>query len=238
MKPSDLLNTQQTITESFIDRCERFIDNCSTKVNVLDIGCGQGTFISKHLKEKYGQRVSITGIDPCDFRTENKYVDRFIVASLEDVKEEIAPSHLLYAHFVCEHMNDLDLVFRKVSHMVVKDGILIFTVMNPTSFEFLISASTPFSFHKWFKKIIERCPEREVYPTTYPYRSVIDLIKPLEKNGFSVVDKEFFCGTANYLRNNVVLCGLGRIYEKMIIKGSAYKLATHLLIEAQATTIP
>jgi len=131
----------------------------------LDVGCARNVII-----KDFPARFSI-GIDlEVHPKLENR--ERFIKGSLENLPFRGAVFDLLSAHFVVEHLDYPDLVFREFSRVVKPGGCLLIRTTNRLNYAFFLASVIP---TKLKRRIIRSVygKQVDVYQTRYRLNSTV-----------------------------------------------------------------
>lgn len=119
--------------EKKVARLKRAMGDLGPNLNILDIGCGQGAFISL-LRSKYGCRVA--GVEPYSPEAPRDGTLRMF-NSIEEA-ELLAPYDAITLWYVFEHVHDPHAVLQQCRKLLKPEGKLVFEVPNlagwPTQF--------------------------------------------------------------------------------------------------------
>jgi ubiquinone/menaquinone biosynthesis C-methylase UbiE len=147
----ELQNPERKL-DHYLDR----IDACTASgpKDLLDIGCGLGSFIARAVHRHPTWTFSGTDIEPeAISQTERRLPGATIVpASAEQASFAADSFDIITAWDVFEHVRDLDAVSSSVSHMLRRGGLLTFVVPvydGLTGPVIRRLDKDPTHFHKW-----------------------------------------------------------------------------------------
>ena len=162
---------------------------------VLDLGCGPGIY-AKILKgrgaEVYGIDLSSKEIEIA--RSHVSGVD-FRVGSAYDLPYKSGSFDLVVSALVVEHFGDVDKAFREVRRVLKRDGVFVFSIINPVTGVTHSMKGRPKNQRKfddyfeegkvesyWWRKL-----KHETMMTSY-HRTYQSWIRAILRNGFTIVD--------------------------------------------------
>lgn len=115
------------------------LGNLPSKSNILDIGCGQGFFIDKIIKENK-DKFNIYGIDlgkdliSIAKKNLSKYNNVFLenadASNVSNIKDNSID--LIYSVLALQNMKDLDKVISEMSRVLKKGGRAVFVINHPS----------------------------------------------------------------------------------------------------------
>lgn len=123
------------IQKAIADKLGSFLPDTSAQ-NVLDIGCGTGTF-TKVLREKY-KSSHITAVDISPQMIEvaknkmHKEID-FVVADAEEIDTD-KQYDVIASNATMQWFYNLDKTLAKYKKMLAKDGAVVFSIFGPLTF--------------------------------------------------------------------------------------------------------
>jgi ubiquinone/menaquinone biosynthesis C-methylase UbiE len=119
------------------------IKDIDKKIDILDLGCGQGFFIEKiieTLDKKTEGRVNIHGVDLSSKLlkiAEDKFIDSKNISFKNTDAGDL--SHLkdgsidkVYSVLALQNMNDIDKVIKEIKRVLNKDGRCLFVINHPS----------------------------------------------------------------------------------------------------------
>lgn len=147
------------------------------KLQILDIGCGEGSFLNKINPakfEKYGVEINKAGYELCRIKGLNVFNDK-----LENIDFKGTKFDVITLWHVLEHLEKPMELFDKVHQVLKEDGVLIFTTPNTDSLGFKWGKAS------WFHLDSPR------HLILYNQKSIRWL---LEQSGFKIigVENEFY----------------------------------------------
>ncbi len=118
------------------------IKDIDKKIDILDLGCGQGFFIEKILEtldKKTAEKVNVHGVDLSlkllDIATQ-KFAENKIVSfkntdasNLSYLKDKSIDK--VYSILALQNMNDIDKVTKEIKRVLKKDGRCLFVINHP-----------------------------------------------------------------------------------------------------------
>ena len=146
------------------------LDELSGKQKVwLDAGCGRNVTI-RDFPAKYSLGIDLE-VHP---ELENEH--RFIKGSLDDLPFRGGVFDLLTAHFVVEHLDYPDVVFKEFSRVLKPGGCLLIRTTNRLNYAFFIASLIPNGLRR---RIVRAVYGRQVdiYQTRYRLNTPIALRK-------------------------------------------------------------
>jgi len=136
-----------------------------TRGKILDVGCGNGIFLSYMKKKKW----NVLGIEPSPSAREN--ASKLGVPTQEDLtKIKKSSFDVIMLRFVLEHIRDPVEFLKKIKKFLLKDGILI--VVVPNDFNPLQISATKLGIKQWWI----RFPDHVNY---FDFNSISYLLKKL-----------------------------------------------------------
>lgn len=156
---------------------KNYINNNSI---ILDAGCGNNGIISEF---KSTTRL-IIGIDVNEkLLSENKIVDKKIIADLEHIPLDSNSVDIVISEFVLEHLDNPSLAFKEILRILKPKGAFIFITPNSLNPIMTLSKILPHTFHSLLRiKLLKK--EEETHPTYYRANNYRRLLKLGETTGF------------------------------------------------------
>jgi SAM-dependent methyltransferase len=159
------------------------------KSNLLDIGCGDGNFIKFLRKEK---KFNLFANELASSEAKNLKLilkNNFFNKSIENINFKKNKFHTITMWGVLEHLTNINLTFKIIKKILVKNGIIFFLIPNINSFAFkLLKEKTPtlaprdhlnFFNLKSIKHICKKFNLKLIH--RYQELPIIDLMYPLVK---------------------------------------------------------
>lgn len=121
---SDYINSKRPVGYDYLVKVEEKLKLLKNKnIKVLEVGCNNRPIIDKNIYKN----IILHGIDPDDSiilkNVKNKF-DKFTITSLEDI--EVSEKYdLIIIDCVLEHVKNNNLIFKKLSKLILDDGIII-----------------------------------------------------------------------------------------------------------------
>lgn len=116
-----------------IDTIEKFVNNKDGNSSLLDLGCGEGTFLLELLKNSIN--VDLHGTEFSEhqlaFAKSKVHNAKFKQANLENgIPYENESFDIIYSGEVIEHLNNPDFFVSEVYRVLKKNGLFVFTTPN------------------------------------------------------------------------------------------------------------
>lgn len=159
------------------------------KSNLLDIGCGDGNFIKflyqKKIFNLFANEIASSEAKNLKLILKNNFFNK----SVENINFKKNKFHTITMWGVLEHLTNINLTFKIIKKILVKNGIIFFLIPNINSFAFkLLKEKTPtlaprdhlnfFNF-KSIKHICKKFNLKLIH--RYQELPIIDLMHPLIK---------------------------------------------------------
>ena len=131
-----LLKKYNEITSEDNVASSNYIENPFNKISLLDVGCGGGLLCEP--MSKLG--ANVTGIDIVEKNIKtasahaegNKLRIKYQVNTVEELAIKKTKYDVILNMEVIEHVSDVSLFIKSCSHLLSKDGIMIFASLNRT----------------------------------------------------------------------------------------------------------
>lgn len=177
--------------------------------SILNIGAGKSLSIEKQLFA-LGCGYVCDRIDVNDCNVEFPSVRHCWICSVEAMAPVQSSKYLVsFANFVLEHVPNIPATAREINRVLSPSGIFVAALPNPTAPEFQLARRTPL----WLHRLIRR---EEAWETCYSYRSIQELVKTFELNGFTAEDVTHWAYVEGYLWRYPVVNKLGRLYDGIL----------------------
>jgi len=188
--------------QELLENCIKQQSKNKSHLKILEAGCGRRWVINiDHIN------YTLTGVDidkkALEFRkTEIKDLDEVIFGDLRTVDIKENSFDVIYNSFVLEHIQNAELALNNIFKWLKPGGILILRIPDRNSVYGFMTRITPFWFHVFFAKYIERInnagtPGHGPYPTYHEkIVSRIGIHQYCKNNGYAIKN-EF--GQGHYL---------------------------------------
>jgi ubiquinone/menaquinone biosynthesis C-methylase UbiE len=166
------------------------------KAKLLEVGCGTRSAVGSRLRDRNNQ-FQLHGIDIDPYAAGNEYVDEVVLADATRMPFKDEVYEVVVSHYMLEHLKDCRQTLEEMSRVVAKGGLMVLVFPNPTAPDSLMTRLTPFKFHVFFRRMVQRRPdaERRSFPTFFSFGTVGNVVGWLRKNGFSDIKAVFFAET-------------------------------------------
>ena len=126
--------------------------------------------------------------------------------------------NLVFSQFLLEHVQDSMKTIKSIARVTAKEGLVTLLIPNPTSPASVVTRLTPFSFHVFFKRHIQKYDyvSEDTFPTTFDFKSVGNLKRQMEEAGFKEVEALFIPELYLRFRLRPVLGRLALLYARVI----------------------
>lgn len=151
-----ILKNEKIESEILSNYIKENFHNCSTKLQILEAGCGRQWAI-----DLSGLHFELTGIDINQKSLEirkTKYndLDTIIIGDLQTVDLEHNKYEVIYNSYVLEHIKNAEKVLNNFFSWLKSDGVLILKIPDGKSVYGFITRITPFKFHIFVRRHIFR----------------------------------------------------------------------------------
>ena len=178
---------------------------------ILDAGCGNNGIISEF---KSISRL-IIGIDINEkLLSENKIVNKKIIADLEDIPLDSNSVDIVISEFVLEHLRNPSLAFKEMLRVLKPKGVFIFITPNSLNPIMTLSKILPHTFHSLLRITLLK-KEEETHPTYYRANTYQKLLKLGKAAGFYNCEIAR-AGNPEYLGFCKPLVPISIFFEKLI----------------------
>ena len=165
---------------SFAYTMEKVVAHLSQYVQpmVLDIGCGRKSDIGRYLKE-HNSHALIHGADLDEYSLENTDVDELFICDAADMPFKDGSYDVIFSQFLLEHVLDSQKTIDSIARVTAPGGLATLIVPNPTSPASTVAKLTPYSFHLFFKREIQKYDNvnEDTFPTVFDFKNVSNLKK-------------------------------------------------------------
>lgn len=216
----------------------RFSDHLDSQQNqtpvVLDVGCGNRSDVSQYLRKEAEYKAIIHGIDIDDYARENPDIDQIYIGSAEDMPFADDSYDMVSSQFLLEHVEDARKTLQSMSRVLRKNGVLLITIPNPFSPESIATKSTPYSFHIFFKRWVQKVQNasRNTFPTRFAFKTVENIQETLYEFGFSSVEINYVAESYYRFRRRPVLGRVAIWYTNLLSWLHLKKLQSSVVIIA------
>jgi ubiquinone/menaquinone biosynthesis C-methylase UbiE len=205
----------------------------SIKPLVLDVGCGNRSDLSRYLRNN-GYNITIHGIDIDDYAKNNPDVDQVYIGSAEEMPFIDSTYDVVFSQFLLEHVEDAKKTLASMTRVLKEEGTLLITIPNPISPEGLVTKLTPYSFHIYFKKVVQKVnnASHNTFPTRFAFKSVENIHSILQQLGYQSINSFYVAESYYRFRKRYVLGNLSVFYTKVLDKLGLNKLQSTVVIIA------
>lgn len=185
---------------------------------VLDIGCGRKSDIGRYLKE-HRTHALIHGADLDEYSLKNSDVDELFICDAADMPFEDGSYDVVFSQFLLEHVKDSQETVDSVARVTAPGGLATLIIPNPTSPASTVAKLTPYSFHLFFKREIQKYDNvsEDTFPTFFAFKSVKNLKSQMEKAGFTQVEAAYVPEMYFRFRYRPVMIRLAMLYTKLLL---------------------
>jgi ubiquinone/menaquinone biosynthesis C-methylase UbiE len=187
---------------------------------VLDVGCGQGSFmedqvtIRKNLRNLKGKASLVIGIDTDKKAQNNPSLDQFFQISNNKWPIPNDSVDVILCDYVLEHIADPDLFFSEVHRVLKNKGFLCLRTSNRWNYFAVFASLIPNKFHAKITSFVQQNrKESTVFPTYYRCNSIKKINKMMKKNGFNCVVYGYEA-EPSYLSFSPIAYFLGVLHQK------------------------
>lgn len=229
VKPGDAIPIPDylpTLTYA-VSKMVEIIKSCDRRVpKLMDIGCGKKSDIAKYFKNNKHPLV-LHGSDIDEQASGNKDLERVFICNAENIDLCVNETYdIVFSQYLLEHVQDYQKALKAMSKLVAKKGLLVITFPNPKSPEAIVTKLTPFWFHVFFKREIQKYEdvedvEKNTFPTYYSFKTVQNVVEHLKKCGLTEVTTTYIPETYYRFRRRLILGKISIAYTKLL---SAFRL--------------
>ncbi|MEM6449373.1 MAG: class I SAM-dependent methyltransferase [Cyanobacteria bacterium P01_D01_bin.105] len=184
---------------------------------VLDIGCGRKSDIGRYLKE-HRSHALIHGADLDRYSLKNRDVDELFICDAADMPFENGSYDVVFSQFLLEHVKDSQETVDSIARVTAPGGLATLIVPNPTSPASIVAKMTPYSFHLFFKRTIQKYDNvsEDTFPTFFAFKSVKTLKNQMLRAGFTDVEAAYVPEMYFRFRYRPVMIRLAMVYTKIL----------------------
>lgn len=117
-----------------MQECDEFIKSSRKSLNILDIGCGQGTDLLNIKGAYHNVEINLYGVECYGPNVKQAKKDGITVFSIDMERESIPVDNgffdIVIANQFIEHTKEIFWIFSEISRVVTKEGIVIVGVPN------------------------------------------------------------------------------------------------------------
>ena len=170
-----------------IENIQLILDKMGGELSVLEAGCGSASHVN------FGPNANIIGIDMSEKQLKrNPDLSEKIVGDIQNYPLPDAKYDVVVCWYVLEHVQNPEMALQNMFRSVKKGGIVILALPNFLSLKGVITKYSPFWFHVWVYKYINKNPlagkdDNAPFPT--PFKLILSpnkLMKFALQSGFSV----------------------------------------------------
>lgn len=179
---------------------------------MLDLGAGAGIVEQMNFRGVAGR---VHGLDPDERVLQNPCLDEARVGTAEQLPYPDEHFDLVFADNVFEHLARPQQVFDEIARVLRPGGVLLAKTPNKWHYMPFVARITPHAFHRFYNRLRGRA-EVDTFPTRYLANSRAALARLAHNSGLKVMGVRFIESRPEYLRINVLLYTLGRLYERLV----------------------
>jgi len=185
---------------------------------VLDIGCGRKSDIGRYLKAHRSHAI-IHGADLDEYSLKNSDVDKLFICDAADMPFEDGTYDVVFSQFLLEHVEDSQETVDSVARVTAPGGLATLIIPNPTSPASIVAKATPYSFHLFFKREIQKYDNvsEDTFPTFFAFKSVKNLKYQMEKAGFTRIEAFYVPEMYYRFRYRPIMIRLAMLYTKLLM---------------------
>lgn len=185
---------------------------------VLDIGCGRKSDIGRYLKG-HSSHALIHGADLDEYSLKNSDVDELFICDAADMPFEDESYDVVFSQFLLEHVEDSQKTVDSISRVTAPGGLAALIIPNPTSPASTVAKLTPYSFHLFFKREVQKYDNvsEDTFPTFFAFKSVKNLKAQMEQAGFTDIEAAYLPEMYFRFRYRPLMIRLSMIYTKILL---------------------
>lgn len=190
---------------------------------ILNIAAGQSISIERQLTN-LGCKYVCDRIDIDDCSVKFSTVRDSWICSVEEMTPLKSGEYLAaFANYLLEHVMDIQKMCSEIYRILRPSGIFIASIPNLTAPEFILARHTPL----WFHKKVRRA---EAWETHYSWKTIEELVKIFETNGFIKQYIKYWSFTEGYLWRYPLVSTFSRQYDRIISKTKIKRLMGNVCI--------
>jgi ubiquinone/menaquinone biosynthesis C-methylase UbiE len=184
---------------------------------VLDIGCGRKSDIGRYLKD-HDTHALIHGADLDEYSLQNADVDELFICDAADMHFANDTYNVVFSQFLLEHVQDSQKTIDSIARVTAPGGLVTLIIPNPTSPESTVAKLTPYSFHLFFKREIQKYDNvsEDTFPTVFAFKSVANLEEEMARAGFTDIQAHYVPEMYFRFRYRPILIRLAMVYTKIL----------------------
>jgi len=179
---------------------------------LLDAGCGR---YMKFCRELAGV-AQVVGIDlESTLDTRNGSAPFGIRGDVSRLPFPSGYFDVIISRSVVEHLDDPSKVFEEFARVLRSGGKVIILTPNKYDYVSIISAATPYRFHRLLVSRVFQVPEDDVFPTRYRANTRRAMRRKMKAAGLVETEMRTINHYPAYLMFSPVLFRLGVLYERL-----------------------
>ena len=184
---------------------------------VLDIGCGRKSDIGRYLKSK-NHPALIHGADLDEYSLKNTDVDELFICDAADMPFDDNTYDAVFSQFLLEHVQDSQETLDSIARVTAKGGLATLIIPNPTSPASTVAKLTPYSFHLFFKRHIQKYDNvsEDTFPTVFAFKSIKYLRGQMEAAGFTDIEFAYIPEMYFRFRYRPIMIRLAMLYTNLL----------------------
>lgn len=185
---------------------------------VLDIGCGCKSGIGRYLK-KHRSPVLIHGADIDEYALKNRDVDELFICDAAKMPFEDGSYDVVYSQFLLEHVKDSQKTVDSITRVTAPGGLVALIIPNPTSPASTVAKITPYSFHVFFKRVIQKYDNasKSTFPTFFAFKSIKNLKAQMDKAGLTDIEAFYVPEIYFRFRYRPIMIRLAMVYTNILM---------------------
>lgn len=219
---------------------EKVIESCSGRVpKLMDVGCGKKSDIARYFKDS-NHKIVLHGSDIDEQALGNKDLERVLIGNAEDIDLYVNETYdIVFSQYLLEHVQNYQKALKAMSRVVARKGVLVITLPNPSSPEAIVTKLTPFWFHVFFKREIQKYEdvediEKNTFPTYFSFKTVKNIVEELKRCGLTEVKTAYIPETFYRFRRRYILGKMSIAYTKLLSAFRLERLQSSVVIVARA----
>ena len=202
-----------------------------TSPKVLDIGCGRKSDIGRYLKEQRSHAL-IHGADLDEYSLKNTDVDELFICDAAEMPFEDGSYDVVFSQFLLEHVQDSQKTVNSIARVTAPGGLAALIIPNPTSPASTVAKLTPYSFHLYFKRKIQKYDNvsEDTFPTFFAFKSVNTLKAQMQKAGFTDIEAAYIPEMFYRFRYRPILIRLAMVYTKVLLAANLNFLKSSVVV--------
>ena len=190
----------------------------SSETVLLDLGCGRGL---ESMRDYTAVCRHSYGVDPTDAVFENKTIHEPLKGSAYEIPIGDEVLDVVVSQQVLEHIEFPERMFKEVARVLKPGGL--FAAMTPNLWypTTVVSAVTPYSFHRWVNSALLSVDEDDTFPTFYRANRLSTLQKLGREAGLSPKFHQYFMSNPGQFEFSPILTRAEVLFIRILDAWSA-----------------